>query len=155
MTVYTIQGNLLTSDCNIIIHQANCQGVMGAGIAKQIVNLYPEVLVADREYKVPVGNEARLGRTSHAPVKGPHGALLVVNLYSQFNYGRGKQTDYKAFTKGLHSILTRLDIKGRGYKVGLPFGIGCGLAGGDWLIINSIIEEASEKFGRDLYLYKF
>ena len=154
MTVYTIQGNLLESDCSVIIHQANCFATMGAGIAKQIRDLYPTVYYVDKNYKVPVGSKSRLGHTSHDYVDGPHGRLLVINLYGQYSYGRGTQTDYAAFKKGLHSILRRMEELGRGYKIGLPYGIGCGLAGGDWSIVSEIIEEASEKFGRDIYLYK-
>jgi O-acetyl-ADP-ribose deacetylase (regulator of RNase III) len=152
--VYINQGNLLESDCNVIIHQANCQGVMGAGIAKQIVNLYPEVLDADRQYHLPIGSRARMGHTSHAWVGGPHGRLLVINLYGQFRYGKGVHTEHEAFRRGLHSVLRRMDKLGRGYKIGMPFGIGCGLAGGDWPVIYNIIKEAAAEYGRDLYLYK-
>lgn len=152
--VYTIQGNLLESDCNVIIHQANCFATMGAGIAKQIKTLYPSVYYADRNFQIPVGSESRLGRTSHSYVEGPHGRLLVINLYGQYNYGHGKQTDYEAFTQGLHSIMRRMDKLGRGYKIGLPFGVGCGLAGGHWPTVLAIIEEAAEQYQRDIYLYK-
>ena len=38
-----IEGDLLKTNVEVIIHQTNCKGVMGAGIALQIKNNYPEV----------------------------------------------------------------------------------------------------------------
>jgi O-acetyl-ADP-ribose deacetylase (regulator of RNase III) len=156
--VYVIEGNLLESECGIIIHQANCQGRMASGIAKQIVHLYPSVADADRQYHIPVGDRKRMGHTSHAWVDGPYGRLLVVNLYGQFYYGKGLQTEYEAFKRGLRSILARIDIlekkNNTRYKIGLPFNVGCGLAGGDWDIVFEIIKECAAEFKHDLYLYK-
>ena len=44
MNIPVIQGDILRSDADIIVQQVNCQGVMGAGLAKQIASQYPEVL---------------------------------------------------------------------------------------------------------------
>lgn len=42
--IYNIVGDLLKQDkVDIICHQTNCKGVMGAGIAFQIKRAYPEV----------------------------------------------------------------------------------------------------------------
>lgn len=156
MTVKTITGNLLESDCTAIIHQANCFATMGAGIAKQISKRYPAVLEVDRNFHIPAGKTARLGRYSEADVDGPHGPLTVVNLYGQFNYGRGKQTDDKAFEAALDRILSDIGRSHqRNPKVGMPYGIGCGLAGGDWTVIRRIIIDLSDKYSIDVYLYKF
>ena len=44
-----VSGNLLEIEEGIICHQVNCQGVMGAGVAKTIASRYPQVLSAYRE----------------------------------------------------------------------------------------------------------
>ena len=49
------KGDVLRSRAMYICHQVNCMGVMGAGIAKQIKAMYPEVY---EEYK-RVCNEHR------------------------------------------------------------------------------------------------
>ncbi|MDK2600768.1 hypothetical protein QO179_25050 [Bacillus stercoris] len=158
--IYVVEGDLLKSDCNVIIHQANCFATMGAGIAKQIVNLYPEVLTVDRNFRVPVGDKRRLGKTSHVWVDGPYNRLLVINLYAQYNYGRYNRTpdqlneQHEAFRIGMESIMKRLEKLGPGRKIGLPYGIGCGLAGGNWSVIYSILEDMTKKYDRDIYLYK-
>lgn len=54
-------GDLLKSNCNIICHQVNCQGVMGAGIAKQIRLTYPSVFKAYEDYVIYMALKAFLG----------------------------------------------------------------------------------------------
>lgn len=158
MTVHVVNGNLLESDCDVIIHQANCFNTMGAGIAKQIRSLYPAVFDADQQYRIPIASPKRLGRTSHAWVDGPEGRLLVINLYGQYRYGKGPHTEYDAFKRALRNVMIRLELleakNMRHYKVGLPFGIGAGLAGGQWSIISEIISSVSKEFDTDIYLYK-
>ena len=38
-----VTGNVLDSNADVIIHQVNCQGVMGSGVAKQVKDRYPVV----------------------------------------------------------------------------------------------------------------
>lgn len=39
-------------------------------------------------------------------------------------------------------------------KIGLPYGIGAGLAGGNWDEILNVIERVSNEFNREIYLYQ-
>lgn len=49
--IYNIVGDLLKQDkVDIICHQTNCKGVMGAGIAFQIKRTYPEVFKKYKEF---------------------------------------------------------------------------------------------------------
>lgn len=43
-------GDVLNTDCWIIAHQVNCQGVMGGGLARQIKDRYPDAYINYREY---------------------------------------------------------------------------------------------------------
>lgn len=145
-------GDLLKSNCNIIIHQANCFATMGAGIAKQIKRIYPEAYEVDKNFGFPVGSKKRLGFYTNTNFEND---VVVFNLYGQYNYGRGKQTNYKAFEQGLRMILINLvnDFE-KNMKIGMPFGVGCGLAGGEWDIIKEIIERLSNKYEVTIFLYK-
>ena len=40
--VKEVKGDLLSSDVKIRCHQVNCRGVMGAGLALQVKQKYPE-----------------------------------------------------------------------------------------------------------------
>jgi O-acetyl-ADP-ribose deacetylase (regulator of RNase III) len=131
-----IDGDLVRDAQNfdVIGHCCNCFHSMGAGIAPQIKHKFPEAYEAD--CKTNKGDEAKLGTISFTENTTP----IVVNLYGQFDYtGRrsGKMDlDYDA----LRLALREMKEKFSGKTIGLPM-IGSGLAGGDWEIIERIIEE--------------
>lgn len=157
-TVHVVNGDLLESDATVIVHQANCQAVMGAGIAREIARLYPSAYNADRNFNIPKG-EQRLGKLSHSFVDGPHGRVLVINLYAQVTFGRARdpqeqQQRYHAFKRGLRNTVNTVQKMSGQHKIGLPHGIGCGLAGSDWKVISQIIQDVATEFEHDIYLYK-
>lgn len=152
-------GDLIKSHCDIICHQVNCQGVMGAGIAKQIKEIYPDVFNWYRDVYNAKGN--KLGNidfvhtysekfienieTLHTPAD-----RFVVNMYSQDNYLPREvcNTDYNAFRECCKKIKLKLKEvakifgkKESDYIIGFPYNIGCGLAGGDWNKVKKILEE--------------
>ena len=137
-------GDLLKSDCNMICHQVNCQGVMGAGIALQIRNQYPTCYEAYKQVVHTYGKEKCLGRVyfyAHASGK------FIANMFSQFDFSFKNivNTDYDAFRSCLLEIKEYVNLLTQNdteiFKIGFPYKIGCGLAGGDWNIIKQIIEE--------------
>ena len=131
-----IDGDLVRDAANyeVIAHCCNCFCTMGAGIAPQIKHKFPEAYEAD--CKTQSGDESKLGTITYTENTTP----IVVNLYGQFDYtGRrsGKMDlDYDA----LRSALKAMREKFTGKTFGLPM-IGAGLAGGDWNVIEAIIEE--------------
>lgn len=130
------KGNLLESDVPAIIHQCNCFHTMGGGVALQLATKYPAVYEAD--LKTDYGDADKLGTFSVAEINGPK-LKVVLNLYAQYSFGPGKQTDYLYLMSGLKDALDYLagrDI----HRVGLPYLIGCGLAGGDEKTVLDIIE---------------
>lgn len=152
--MYIQQGDLLQSDCNVLIHQANCYQTMGAGIAKQIRNKYPEAYRADQhDQRRPL---ERLGSYSvgyHLPTN-----QYIVNLYAQLHYGTQKrQTDYNALRMALQATFAWLDTIDplKKLTIGLPYGMGCGLAGGDWSIVVKIIEEVSSCAHREITIFQY
>jgi O-acetyl-ADP-ribose deacetylase (regulator of RNase III) len=150
MSLVVVKGDLLQSDCHVIAHQANCFSSMEAGIAKQIKQIYPEAYQADRDFPYPP--EERLGKISVAKVDTNR---YVVNLYGQYHYdGPGPKTDYAALEKALIEMFD-YDYEGiNNPKFGVPFNIGCGLAGGNWGIVSEILDRVSEQFKQTIYAYK-
>lgn len=138
------EGDLLKSRCDIICHQVNCLGVMGAGIAKQIKEQYPENY---KLYKYAVDSNKKedcLGRVCYwTDFKG----LVIANMFAQLDiYPRDVvHTDYKAFReccKSIKDFAYSQCVSGLPhYRIGFPYNIGCGLAGGDWNIVSQILEE--------------
>ena len=134
-------GNLLKmNDIDVIIGVNNLYHTMGAGIAKQIADMYPEALEADKA--TPHGDSSKLGTFSYAKVDGPYGKKTVINLYAMQGLGTHKrQTQYEAFYIGMESIHNQVMDSKKDLVIGVPAGIGCGLAGGSRKIINAMLEE--------------
>lgn len=151
-----MQGNLLTlfnsGYFDIIVHGCNCKKNMKSGIAKEIVEQYPEVSrVDDLTTNDPL---SKLGAIQVAKVSRPDniGSGLIINAYTQENYGRDPTVvyvDYDAVADCFWSIrnyvINLQKIKGRRYKIGIPR-IGSGLANGDWSRIRTIIDSEFREY---------
>jgi O-acetyl-ADP-ribose deacetylase (regulator of RNase III) len=141
-------GNILNASENIICQQVNCKGVMGAGLALQVVKKYPNVYYDyDRYLRT---NKFPLGSILNIEV----GTSKIIScLFSQDDYGRSKKiyTNYRA----LEDCLTKLNsyaINNK-YSIAIPWGIGCGLANGDWRIVLDIIDKVF--INNSVMIYKY
>jgi O-acetyl-ADP-ribose deacetylase (regulator of RNase III) len=107
---------------------------MGSGIAPQIKDKFPEAFEVD--CATIKGDKVKLGTISFCKLE----KLIIVNLYGQFGT-RGRQKgeidlDYNALTSALK--LTKDKFSGK--RFGFPM-LGSGLAGGDWNVIEKIIQD--------------
>ncbi len=141
MPLKFVKGDILDAKDGIIGHQVNCQMVMGSGLAKQIRDKYPRVY---NEYIAVMGRaplDKRLGRCQIVAISD---VLYFANLFGQFDYRlRGVKTDYGALGMALRQLQHwKTLFKPADFPVYLPYGIGCGLGGGDWKIVEGIIRDA-------------
>ena len=129
----SIRGNLLalarSGRFDVIVHGCNCRHAMGAGIAKQIKDSFPEAWAAD--LATPAGAE-KLGQISSAETDCDGHRLTVVNAYTQ----DGVLLDYSALRRAMREVKRRFG----GKRIAYPK-IGAGLARGDWSKIAAIIDE--------------
>jgi O-acetyl-ADP-ribose deacetylase (regulator of RNase III) len=138
MTIELINGNVLDvfadRKINFLAHCCNMQNVMGAGIAKYIKRLYPEAYEADTKWFLNKNPDF-----SHMSMAKIGVNRYVANIYGQRYYGtENRQLNYAYLKLGLSQLARVTD---GGDCIGLPYGMGCGLAGGDWDIVQPIIEE--------------
>jgi len=121
---------------DVIVHGCNCFCTMGAGVAKTIKQVFPEAYKADCQTRK--GDRSKLGTYTSAECITKSGSnITVINAYTQFRYGRDKQhVNYKAVEKALRTV----NMNNQHFRIGLPK-IGCGLAGGDWTRVESIIDD--------------
>lgn len=132
--ISVVKKDLLKMNVDVIAHQVNCQGVMGAGLALQIRNKYPEVYATYRKY---CPNSNLLGKIQMVDV----GTHFVANLFAQDKYGTDKRhTSYEAL-KQCFIKLRNYAINNELHSIAIPYNIGCGLAGGDWNTVSKIIKE--------------
>lgn len=120
---------------DVIVHGCNCFCTMGSGFAPQIKNKYPETFVVDCETKK--GDKDKLGTFSYTKIQTKP---TIVNLYSQYHFnGRNRgemDADYNAIRTGMKAIKKMFG----GQHIAMPK-LGANLAGGDWNVIERIIEE--------------
>lgn len=131
-----IKGNILSIPKGIICHQVNCKGVFGAGLAKQIKLNYP---LAYREYITKHnGNQLVLGEPFYTKISDD---IIIYHLPAQLGFGRtGLHTNYSALNECLVKVKKSLQDLPE-LPIYIPYKLGCGLGGGDWGIVESIIEE--------------
>ena len=130
------------SQSAVLIHQVNCQGVMGGGIAKQIRDKYPMHYADYEECISHFGGDEMFGEYFFTVV---NPTRSIVGLFSQFDYGTDtRHTNYAAFTK---AICEMIDWLTDGVDIIIPKYIGCGLGGGDWNIIEQILLDVESMYG--------
>lgn len=130
-----IHGNILNVKNGIIGHQTNTIGKAGAGLAKQIRDKWPKWYDNFRD----VSADFRLGDFGVFQV---WQSVWVANLYGQATTGyRGRKTNYGALAAALCKLDRALEsMFARGTRVYLPYGLGCGLAKGDWMVVSELID---------------
>lgn len=125
---------------DVLVHGCNCMNIMGAGVARQVRDVFPAAYNADKAYTTK--SRDMLGTYSSAvvPLFGMLGkTVTIVNAYTQFAPGGGEDVfDYDAFA----AVLERLHEAFPDKIIGMP-AIGCGLAGGDKERILDIIRNSS------------
>lgn len=135
------KGNLLNAlsedapiQCDYIAHVCNAQGKYSAGLAKQIRAAYPSAYKAYIDAYERYGSEGMLGKVIMAKYS------PVLNMVAQRFYGRdGKRyLDYGYLLECLLKV--QLHFCSSGGKVGIPEYLGCGLAGGDWDVVQEIVQ---------------
>lgn len=158
-------GDLLKSGCDIICHQVNEYGVMGAGIAKQIKEKYPK---AFDDYTNAIKEAA--SKCKDLPFialsKQPDG-VIVANMFTQ----RNGKTDIEILRNAVFLLAMQIydlfiiklkfnEMTGiffdRPFRVGIPYKYGCGIAKGDW---ESVLKIWEDVFGGleyiDLEVWKY
>lgn len=137
---------------DVIVHGCNCLSTMGAGIAPQMASAFgcdrfemekwgPTIeKLGNIDYQTVVIGENAIWNLQEYKNNRNEPELIVVNAYTQYRYGRNHSDgdnapfDYEAFTL----CMRKMNLVFSGKHIGMPK-IGSGLAGGDWLRIESII----------------
>jgi O-acetyl-ADP-ribose deacetylase (regulator of RNase III) len=125
-----VEGNILDAPEEIIVQQVNLVGWMGAGLALQIRNKYPIVYdIYKEKYK-----RFELGDVLYVDT----GKKIIANIFAQKEAGTTKNyTVYDALAEGLSYVKEYAGALG--YKIAIPYKIGCGLAGGNWHIVYGVL----------------
>jgi hypothetical protein len=135
-----IYGNVLEVE-GMIAHQVNCMNAFGSGIAGQMANKWPSTKQTYHDYP-----HKKLGEICYAF---PTPNVIVCHCFSQESFGNsaetgGVYTDYpavQACMDELTYVLEGMRELDPHINLFIPYGYGCGLAGGDWSVVSKIIEK--------------
>jgi O-acetyl-ADP-ribose deacetylase (regulator of RNase III) len=157
--LFVEKGDILNSPVDIIAHQCNCITTHSSGLAKSIFNRYP--------YSDTYSIEPNTRAMGKIDILG-NGIeeRYIANLYAQLypskskyehNSKDGVDVRLNAFKSCLYKVA--LYVKEQSPNdittIGVPFGIGCGLAGGNWYdYMETLIDWEAHYNFIDLYIFK-
>lgn len=127
----------------ILMHQVNCQGVMGSGIAAAIKQKYPEHYI---DYMDCCGEEYHpIDLLGDAVYTDLGSGKYITGVFGQTDYGK----DFKRYTNyvGLAaSISNAFEWFPTESTIIIPKYIGCGLGGGKWAVVEQLLLDIEEVY---------
>jgi len=147
---------LFNGEVDIIAHCCNCQNNFGSGVAKEIKERIPSAYEGDcYAHEQMAGNLLGFYFVNH-PDK-----HKVANIYAQEYYGTygdhykrtGRQLDYGALVVALTDFAEHC-IEHEYTIVGFPYKFASDRAGGDWDVVQEIVEGIFSERGIDVIWYK-
>lgn len=151
----TIKDGDLFSARGLICHQVNCKGNMGRGVAKTFRSLYP---IAYNNYlswckEAAKDTKQLLGQTLFCIEE--TGTTCCMFAQDDWHGHNVCNTNYSAFRDCCKAIGQWVDsFHTKTYEVNMPYGIGCGLGGGDWLIVKAILDDEFKDYNLILWKLK-
>lgn len=145
-----IKGDITETELKYIAHGVNCQNVMGSGVAKSLFTKWPEVKDSYHMFC-----ESVLGYLNNVQLvacnQNTSDEVYVFNCFTQefYGYDNKRYVNYAAIVKCFSYLvkeLSRFDT-----PLAIPK-IGCGLAGGDWNIVEQLINDT---VGDDLEVWVY
>lgn len=128
-----IEGDLLKIEHGYILHQVNCMGATG-GLAGALRRRWPMAFVCyDNACLEGSGDPRQLLGEAVFGGNTPR----IVHVFGQLK--PGPNTEYRFVDKAIESLICL--IRGSRSPIYVPYGMDCGLGGGDWSIYSKIIEK--------------
>lgn len=141
-----IKGDLFLAPQTILAHGCNCLGGFGSGVAKTMAQKHPE---AKKQYLKKFNSVGwKLGDVQYVKSNGK----IIANCATQYDYGSPKDGTVYVDYEAIRTCMTKLKkvCDENKLSVAIPK-IGAGLAGGDWFLIENIINDVF--IGSDIFVY--
>lgn len=175
-------GNLVdafaNNEINVMGHCCNAQGNMGSGIAREIADRFPSIVLVDKYWHqyakqlLTIKHLFEIDNRAYLPYDLNNNPLsadfpyandkYIFNLYGQEHFGNfgeqkertGRNVNYVALASSFTRMRAALKVKHhfKKAKIGFPKYMGCFRAGGDWNIVEQLIEDAF--FDCDVTIYE-
>jgi O-acetyl-ADP-ribose deacetylase (regulator of RNase III) len=148
-----VHGNILEPLGNgpkIICQLVNDRAIKwGGGVAKKFAQKYPQAEQQFTESFIHLGANQRLGRTLITELEG-EASLASIVAQEGFGPSLFPRIRYGALQAGLREVA--VNARGMGASIHMPK-IGTGSAGGDWGVVEEIIEDELVRAGLSVTIY--
>lgn len=150
MTIPHTNADILKNKRGIIVHGCNIRGVFGAGLALSIKNKYPQAF--KDYYNKVISTRIMDYLLGDIVVTQVDEELYIVSGFTQKFYGRDPYTVYVNY-EALRQVFVKVNEFAQLKRLPVCFPlIGCGLANGEWLRVQDIIESTlSPEIERQLF----
>ena len=167
--------------CDVIVQQLNCLCVRGHGLSATISNKYPYAnvyknrkaegrknlaILSDR----PEPGTTVLSKPLLDNISNHHNFPIVAGIFGQYDFGKMNYKFYRPqykvpetkqlredwFRSGLgllNNWIINNNHNHNNFKIGFPYKIGCGLAGGDWNNYLKMIDDFSKLIDCQVWIY--
>lgn len=166
--IRVIDGDIFDSTARFMVHQVNCQGKMGSGVALQVKQKFPHVY--DEYRKVCLASSSNmLGdiqvvSTNPDEVGMPSGSILtieprqfIINAFAQDKYGYdGKMyTSLEALQSCFNKIHALIHAKNSNWNatIAMPYKMGCCRGGADWDVVYQMIDKTFNNHNVELWRF--
>lgn len=151
MIVKIVEGDILNAKEEYIAHQCNCVTKNGKGLSKAIFSKYPfsDVYSNRTEYSVPGTVLISSDDNEFHKIISLFAQYVCGKPYYKKYYPKKYDDTYENRLLWFEKCLYRLHEQGI-KTIAVPYGIGCGLAGGKWENYKKILERAKV----NIVLYK-
>lgn len=146
--IETDMGELFPNKQVVLLQSVNCMGVLEGFLNIRNVSLYPCIYESYLEFlKSHEPNRQSLLGKVHLTALKP--GLTVVSVFTQLRTNTfERQTNYEA----MYSGLKRVDSLYKDAIIVVPYMFGCGLSGGDWRIIESMLDSIFDNSSNLMYV---
>lgn len=149
-----VHDNIFNMKEACMVHQVNCVGMMGAGVAEQIARKFPQHRLDYAKFTFLYPEEIRLSEENN-PLLGKciishtNKGYDIAGIYGQVNVGRTKKrTITSALRQGFMELASKYE------SLAVPYVIGCGLGGGNKTEIITMLGEVKKETGCEIVLYR-
>lgn len=168
MSYRIVTGDLFNANVDFIVQQTCCTAMIPKGLSKAVSDKYPHInpYSCRKRFKYNwATQETRSDPGSIEYFPTPDSTFKgVICLYAQYTHGKpGVYKDPLNIDvpdtsldrlEYLEKCLEELYIKHTPKSVGIPFKMGCGLAGGHWPTYENIIRKWSDKYSVDVTVFR-
>ena len=149
--ITVLKGDILKTECQVLVNPVNCVGIMGAGLAKKIKEIFPKtfedyVLACKYEQIKPGVIKWHSSFDSKSPIR------YIVSFPTKDHWrDKSNLIDIRSALKELKATLAK--CRRSIFSVAIP-ALGCGLGGLQWMDVKGLIEHELKDLTQDIELYE-